>query len=99
MLSDSLKKNLRKELVLFLVLTLFGVLVLPLLVYLVGQLVFGAYEQGGFGTFYGTLHGRFRAGEGAVWFLLFSPYIVWQLLRVTVRGFRAAGRLGQGVRN
>lgn len=78
----------RKELVLFLVLTLIGMLVLPIIVYGIGATVFGAYGNGGFATFYGTLHGEFRGGEPVVIFLMFAPYLIWQVLRWTVRVFR-----------
>lgn len=67
---------------------LVGLVALPLLIYLVGEAVFGAYEGSGFGAFYGQLHGEFRAGEPAVVFLLLAPYILWQLLRLTSRVFR-----------
>lgn len=78
----------RKEVTLFLVLTLAGMLVLPSIVYVIGTTVFGAYGNGGFATFYGTLHSEFRAGQPVVIFLMFAPYIIWQVLRWTVRGFR-----------
>lgn len=81
-------KSVRKEVTLLLVLTLVGMLVLPIIVYLIGTTVFGAYGSGGFATFYGTLHGEFRAGEPVVIFLMFAPYLVWQVLRWTIRGFR-----------
>ncbi len=84
----SLKYRILKEAALFGVLLLVGLVVLPLLVYLVGETVFGAYEGSGFATFYGRLHGEFRAGEPAVVFLLLAPYILWQLLRLTTRMFR-----------
>lgn len=87
----------RKEVTLFLVLTLVGMLVLPSIVYMIGTTVFGAYGNGGFATFYGTLHGEFRAGEPVVIFLMFAPYIIWQVLRWTVRGFRQRSVTGKQV--
>lgn len=88
----SLKSRILKEAALFGALLLVGLVVLPLLIYLVGEAVFGAYEGAGFATFYGRLHGEFRVGEPAVVFLLLAPYLLWQLLRLTGRVFR---RLGQ----
>ncbi len=38
------------------------------------------------------LHGELRTGEPVVWFLMLSPYLAWQLLRLTVYGFRRAGK-------
>ncbi|MEX0976366.1 MAG: hypothetical protein WDZ50_04645 [Woeseia sp.] len=88
MTERSLKRRVLKEAALFGGLFLVGLVVLPLLIYLVGQAVFGAHEGTGFSTFYGRLHGEFRAGEPAVVFLLLSPYLLWQLLRLTTRLFR-----------
>jgi multisubunit Na+/H+ antiporter MnhE subunit len=84
----SLKDRILKEAALFGALLLAGLVVLPLLIYLVGEAVFGAYEGAGFSDFYSRLHGEFRAGEPAVLFLLLAPYILWQLLRATARVFR-----------
>jgi hypothetical protein len=78
----------RKETALFLILLLTGLLVLPIVIYAVGNIVFGAYEGSGFMEFYGTLHSEFRAGQRLVWFLMFSPYLVWQGSRLTAWGFR-----------
>lgn len=66
----------------------FGLAVLPLCIYLVGRMVFGEYGDGGLGGFYGQLSGAFIDGEPAVWFLLLSPLLVWQLARLTVLAFR-----------
>ncbi len=84
----SLKYRILKEAALFGGLFLVGLVGLPLLIYLVGEAVFGAYEGAGFSDFYGRLHGEFRAGEPAVVFLLLAPYLLWQLLRATARVFR-----------
>ena len=74
---------------------LIGLFFLPLAIYYVGNVVFGAYAGAGFSGFYGNLHGELRQGQPVVVFLLMSPYIVWILLRLTIRGFRrnpASGR-------
>ena len=89
---DSLKNTATKEIALFLGLTFFGLLILPLAVYLVGKSVFGEYGGMGFSAFYGTLHSSIRDGEPAVLFLVFSPYVIWQLSRLTIWGFRQSLR-------
>lgn len=76
----------------FLILLLTGLFFLPLIIYLVGKSVFGEYGGTGFGAFYGMLHSGLRSGELAVWFLVLTPYAVWQLLRLTFRSFRYLGR-------
>ena len=85
---NSIRAIVRKETATLVFLFLIGLVVLPVLVYLVGNIVFGAYDGSGFSAFYGALHSDFRAGEPVVWFLMLSPYIGWQILRFTVWGFR-----------
>jgi hypothetical protein len=89
---DSLKKTATKETALFLGLLFFGLLILPFAVYLVGKSVFGEYGRTGFSAFYATLHSSIRDGEPAVLFLVFSPYVIWQLSRLTIWGFRQSWR-------
>jgi hypothetical protein len=69
-----------------------GMVILPVSIYLVGHAVFGEYGAGALGAFYARLLGGFLNGEPAVWFLLLSPYLLWQLGRLTIRSFRRAGR-------
>ena len=69
-----------------------ALLVLSLVTLLVGERVFGEYGGHGYGDFFGTLTGRIRGGDAATWFLVLSPYLVWQTLRLTAYAFRVAGR-------
>lgn len=80
----------KREAVLFLWLFLAGLFLLPVIIYLIGNALFGEFGGGGFMAFYGMLHTELRGGETAVWFLILSPYIVWQILRLTWNAFRAA---------
>lgn len=84
----SLQQRILRETALFGSLFLFGLAVLPFVIYLVGELVFGAYEGHGFGDFYARLHAEFRSGEPAMVFLMLAPYLLWQLLRLTGHLFR-----------
>jgi hypothetical protein len=84
-------KIIQRELVLLLILLPVGLLLLPAAVYIVGSAIFGEYGGSGFGGFFGMLMGELQSGEPAVWFLVLSPYIVWQLLRLTLGAVRAAG--------
>lgn len=81
-----------RELALFLTLFFAGLVALPILIYIVGHTLFGEYSGTGFSDFYQVLHGELRAGKPVVWFLMLSPYLVWQLLRLTAYGFRRAGK-------
>ena len=81
---SSVKRRVLREAALLTGLVFIGLVVLPLGIYLVGQAVFGEYGDGGFGSFYGELHRYLRDGEPVVWFLLLSPYLLWQLMRLTM---------------
>ena len=94
---DSLKKTVTKESALFLSLLLFGLLILPFAVYIVGKSVFGEYGGTGFSAFYGTLHSAIWDGEPAVLFLVLSPYLIWQLTRLTTWGLRWTAQHGQQI--
>ena len=83
-----IRSRLLKELALFLGLFLFGILLLPIAIYVVGQSVFGDYGGHGFLDFYSRLHYELRSGGGVSWYLVLSPYLVWSLLRATIWGFR-----------
>jgi hypothetical protein len=89
------KRLATRESALFLILLFFGLAILPTIIYLVGRSLFGEYGGTGFSDFYGRLHGELRSGEAVVWFLVLSPYIAWQLLRLTFFGFRRAGSARQ----
>ena len=86
------KSGLTREMAIFLVLFLFGILALPALIYVIGSAMFGAYGGTGFSAFYGAFHSDLRNADIAVWFLVLSPYIVIQLLRFSIRAFRALGK-------
>ena len=90
--TSSFKKTAGKESVIFLWFLVGGLFLLPAAVYLVGNAIFGEYGGTGFSAFYGDIHSELRGGEPAVWFLILSPYIVWQLLRLSVHAFRLGGR-------
>ncbi|NCF51245.1 hypothetical protein GWP57_06515 [Gammaproteobacteria bacterium] len=78
----------RKEAALMLVLLFFGLALLPVAIFLVGQNVFGHYGGYGYGHFFGELIDNFLAGRPAACFLVLSPYLTWQLVRLTVFGWR-----------
>ena len=69
----------------------FGVLVLPLAIFWVGQAIFGEFGGGQLGDFYASLMTQLRAGNIIVWFLVLAPYLIWQSLRTMVKLFRIAG--------
>ncbi|MDX1480219.1 MAG: hypothetical protein R3315_01005 [Woeseiaceae bacterium] len=66
----------------------FGLTLLPALVYAVGLGFFGGYADGGLGAFFADFHRELWSFSLVVWFLVFSPYLVLQTLRWTIRIFR-----------
>lgn len=83
---------LRKEIGLFVGLLFFGLVVMPLAIYWVGEIVFGTYGGHGYFEFYGTISEKIRGGDGVAWFLVLAPYLVWQCLRLTAVTWRFLGR-------
>lgn len=90
---SAVKRIAVREAVLFLSLLLFGALLLPVAVYFVGNVVFGAYGGSGFGQFYSTLAGQLVAFRWPAWFLVLSPYLAIQTLRLTWLSWRAAAAM------
>jgi len=72
----------------------FGLALLPVLIYFVGQLVFGDYGGLGYGDFYGTLSQKIRSGDWVAWFLVLSPYLGWQVVRGILLAWRYVGQRG-----
>ena len=91
----SLRKLITRELGLLVGLLFVGMVLLPVAVYVVGQAIFGEYGGSGYGQFFADLSGRVRAGDAAAWFLVLSPYLGWQTLRLIAFGWRATGRRPQ----
>ncbi len=75
------------ELALALWLMFAGLVLLPLGIYLTGQSVFGEYGGAGFSDFYGRLSGEVREGRPVAWFLVWSPYLILMLVRLTIWAF------------
>ena len=89
---SSLRKNLRKEIGLLAGLLFFGLVIMPVAIYWLGQSVFGAYGGHGYGDFFGTLSSKIRAGDAVAWFLILAPYLTWQCLRLMALAWRMSGR-------
>ena len=87
---SALVKTARKETSLLVAFLFLGLIVMPVEIYLVGQSIFGEYGGQGYGQFFGELSGRIRSGDGVAWFLVLSPYLGWQSLRLMLFGWRLA---------
>lgn len=86
----TLKQTAKKEAALLMGLLFLGFVVMPVAIFLVGEQFFGAYGGQGFGHFFGVISGKLRAGDTVAWFLILSPYLAWQISRLTVFGWRAS---------
>jgi hypothetical protein len=91
--TSTLSTLLKKEAAVFLVLLFVGLVLLPICIWFVGNAVFGAYDGAGYSDFFGTLSGKIRSGNLVAWFLVLSPWIVWQCLRLIAFGWRSAGEM------
>lgn len=79
-----LKQLALREIALFLGLLFFGLVLLPIGIYVVGNEVFGDYGGNGFSGFFGAISSKIRNGEPVAWFLVLSPYLAWQIVRLTM---------------
>ena len=87
-----MRKTITREAALLLGFLFLGLVLLPVAIYVVGQAIFGDYGGGSYGHFFSELSGRIRAGDSAAWFVVLSPYLGWQTLRLIALGWRSAGR-------
>jgi hypothetical protein len=85
--------SLKKEGALFAVLLFAGFVLLPIAIWIVGKAVFGAYGGTGYAEFFGVLSSKIRSGDLVAWFLVLSPYFVWQCLRLMALGWRSVGKM------
>lgn len=81
----------KRELAILLSLLVFGLVILPIGVFFVGTQVFGEYGDAGFSGFFNTLGGKLRSGDLVAWFLVLSPYLAWQTIRLAVRAWKYIG--------
>ena len=70
-----------------------GFVILPVAVWLVGNLIFGAYGGTGYGDFFGRLSGKILSGDIVAWFLVLSPWLALQVVRMALAGWRLAGKM------
>ncbi len=79
------------ELLLFAGLLLFGFIIMPGLIYLIGGIVFGEFD-GGYLQFFGQLTRRLVNLNPVAWFLVLSPWLGILTVRITWLALRATSR-------
>jgi len=85
------KQRILRETALFVGLLFLGFVIAPIAIYIVGPRVLGEFGGNGYGDFFGTLSARIRGGDLAAWFFVLSPWLVWQILRLTLYAWRQSG--------
>ena len=89
---SALGKFLKTEAMLLIGSLFVGLVLLPVAAWFAGHVVFGAYEGAGYAEFYGMLSGKIRSGDVGAWFLVLSPWLVLQCLRLMALGWRKAAK-------
>ena len=85
---NSFKDAARKELALLLGLLFLGLVIAPIAIFWIGQSLLGDYGGYGYGHFFGNLSARIRGGDPVAWFVVLSPYLAWQVLRLMLFAWR-----------
>ena len=74
--------RLRTELRALLIALLVGLLIVPVAIFIVGQLTLGPYrEAAGLGTFLADYYVQLARGDGATWLMTTAPLMLWLALR------------------
>jgi hypothetical protein len=84
------KQTALKEAALLFGLLFLGFVIMPIAIYWIGPQVLGEFGGHGYSDFFGSLSARIRGGDLVAWFFVLSPYLVWQILRITLFAFRAS---------
>ena len=84
------KQTALKETALLIGLLFIGFVIMPIAIFWIGPRVLGEFGGYGYSDFFGGLSARIRGGDLVAWFFVLSPYLVWQILRITLFAFRAS---------
>jgi len=86
------KHKVLKEVALFVGLLFLGFVIVPIVIYWIGPRVLGEFGGAGYADFFGNLSEKIRTGDLVAWFFVLSPWLVWQILRLTAFAWRVSGR-------
>ena len=71
----------------------FGIAILPVAVWIVGNAVFGTYGGTGYTDFFGILTAKLRSGDLVAWFLVLAPWLALQVVRLAMLAWRNTAKL------
>ena len=94
---SALRQKVRKEVGLLAGLLFFGLVLMPVGIFLTGQAVFGSYGGHGYMDFFGTISEKIRSGDRVAWFLVLAPYLIWQSFRLMAAAWRRLGPTARSV--
>lgn len=84
-----MKKLLKRELIVTLVIVLATLVLLFPITYFVGARTFGGYaEDGSLGSYLGSLFSALANGEPAIWFFTLTPLLAISILRLGLAAYR-----------
>jgi hypothetical protein len=90
MTQGTFKQTALKEAALLFGLLFLGFVIMPIAIFWIGPYVLGEFGGYGYSDFFGGLSARIRSGDFVAWLFVLSPYLVWQILRITLFAFRAS---------
>ena len=73
------------NIIILLLLLCFGLLIVPLGLFAINDFIFGKYSGDGFVGFYNDYFDLLKNGNLFSWFILFSPYLVYSVVRLFIK--------------
>ena len=73
------------NIIILLFLLCFGLLIVPLGLFAINDFIFGKYSGDGFVGFYNDYFDLLKNGNLFSWFILFSPYLVYLVVRLIIK--------------
>ncbi len=87
---DTVRNRIVRETALFTGLLFVGFVLVPVAIYLIGPHVLGEFAGNSYGDFFGDVSARVRSGDLTAWFFILSPWLVWQVARLTLYAWQKA---------
>ena len=96
---SDIQRRIIRESIMLAAFLVFGLFLLPVLIYLAGEQTLGPYRQdGGLGVFLKDFYGYLPSGKPWPWLLVTGPYLIFITVRILIWPWRAGKRRPQPVR-